>query len=225
MSLAATPLSANNEFDRDVFGILIDVPDESLIQLALTTGDKAVKPTPRQWETRRRYTDHPSPCYRLRTRINLSRCRSRHARISGRYSALHSRTYTRTNSDTEDIWPRHISSVWFDDYGTLPRGELRLRILRSLSASVTQSCRLHLNKIASMTIDQSKNAEQGQQLEAFDTSVDYLKSQMAPKDTINLFVYRIFNPKPRLGLALCALAFDSQNVMVDDGGPGTGIMD
>ncbi|KAF5018595.1 hypothetical protein F66182_9424 [Fusarium sp. NRRL 66182] len=144
-----------------------------------------------------------------------------------------------------------VSEVWFDDLGTLPREELRLRILTSLSRTMAQFSCLAFDKMGSIMEDGSgstiigplydwhEKEDGGLQVAAsgpFDSISAFLQKNSIASSNKNVWdkaeakvVEAIMGLLPTLdsppGFVLCLPDFDSQNVLVDDEGTVTGLID
>ncbi|KAL7923764.1 kinase-like domain-containing protein [Trichoderma austrokoningii] len=144
-----------------------------------------------------------------------------------------------------------VSEVWFDRSGALPREELRLRILTSLSRNMAQLSCLAFDKMRSIMEDGSgstvigpcydwdEKADGSIQVTVsgpFDSTSAFLQQHSIA--TSNETLWRKAEAKvlkamvdylPTLdsppGFVLCLPDFDSQNVMVDDKGTVTGLID
>lgn len=143
-----------------------------------------------------------------------------------------------------------VSEVWFNHSGTLPREELRLRILTSLSRTMAQFSSLAFDKMGSIIQDASSSMVIGSlydwheetdgrlQVTAsspFDSTSVYLRANSiagsngnvwgkAEAKVLKVIVdYLPLDSPP--GFVLCPPDFDSQNILVDDQGTVTGLID
>ncbi|UNI22120.1 hypothetical protein JDV02_008040 [Purpureocillium takamizusanense] len=141
-----------------------------------------------------------------------------------------------------------VSKTWFDGFSTIPREELRLRILTSLSQTMAQFSRLAFAKMGSVMEDEAGSTFIGPsydwyedddgslQVKAsgpFDSASAYLKHHVVLSskggvwDEAEAKVMHSVLPclVSRNGFVLCPPDFDSQNVMVDEQGNVTGLID
>ncbi|KAH6954057.1 kinase-like domain-containing protein, partial [Ilyonectria sp. MPI-CAGE-AT-0026] len=127
-----------------------------------------------------------------------------------------------------------LSEVWFDHSGTVPREELRHRILTSLSRTMAQFSCLAFDQMGSIMTDGSGAivAASG----PFDSTSGFLDKNSIPSsnehvwDTAEAKVLEaIKDSLPALdsppGCVLCLPDFDSQSVLVDDEGSVTALID
>ncbi|KAH8662782.1 kinase-like domain-containing protein [Ilyonectria robusta] len=134
-----------------------------------------------------------------------------------------------------------VSEVWSDHSGTVPREELRLRILTSLSRTMAQFSCLTFDQMGSIMDDGSGATREDGRLQVaasgpFDSNSGFLEKSSIPSsnedvwDTAETKVLEaIRDSLPALdsppGFVLCLPDFDSQNVLVDDEGSVTGLID
>lgn len=144
-----------------------------------------------------------------------------------------------------------VSEIWYDHSGTLPREELRLRILTSLSRTMAQFSCFTFGKMGSIMEDGSDSTiigplydwhekEDGNlQVAAsgpFDSTSAFLQENSIANSNENVWdkaeakvLEAIVDCLPTLdsppGFVLCHPDFDSQNVLVDDEGTVTGLID
>lgn len=144
-----------------------------------------------------------------------------------------------------------VSEVWFDDSGILPREELRLRILTSISRTMARFSCFTFDKMGSIMEDGSgstvigplydwrEEEDGGLQVATsgpFDSTSAFLQESMIASSNENVWdkaeakVFEaIVDCVPTLdsppGFVLSLPDFDSQNVMVDDQGTITGLID
>lgn len=148
---------------------------------------------------------------------------------------------------------RRVSDVWFADSGTLSREELRLRILANLSKTMAGFSCLGFDKLGSVMEDKagvtfigpvytSHDNEDGSfRIEAsgpYASTREYLETHSALGSKINSALARakekvmasLLRLSPLMkdsqdGFVLCPPDFDSQNILVDEEGRITGIID
>lgn len=144
-----------------------------------------------------------------------------------------------------------VSEVWFDDSGTLPREEMRLRILTSLSRTMAQFSCLTFDKMGSIMEDGSGSTAIGSLYDwheeedgglqvatsgPFDSTSAFLQESLIASSSENVWdkaeakvSKAMVDCLPTLdsppGFVLCLPDFDSQNVLVDDQGTITGLID
>lgn len=144
-----------------------------------------------------------------------------------------------------------VSEVWFDDLDTLAREELRLRILASLSRTMAQFSCLAFDKMGSIMNDGSGSTIIGPLYDWHEKENGGLQVAVSgPFDSISAFSHENSIPSsdknvwdkaeakvmevimgllPTLdsppGFVLCLPDFDSQNVLVNDEGDVTGLID
>ena len=142
-----------------------------------------------------------------------------------------------------------VSKVWFDDSGTIPREEMRLRILSNLSQVMAQFSQLPtFDKIGSImeddagstfidpTYDWHENEDGSVQVQSsgtFDSVSAYLQHHWVPipkKNEWSRAQKKVMDSVlPHLDsrniFVLCPPDFDSQNIMVDEQGNITGLID
>ncbi|KAL2024385.1 hypothetical protein VTK56DRAFT_8196 [Thermocarpiscus australiensis] len=145
---------------------------------------------------------------------------------------------------------RRLSDVWFDDSDSMPREKLRLRILTSLSKTMANFFRLEFDKLGSVMEDETgatfigpvygwhENEDGSSRVEAsgpYSSAGEYLRSHLVLENK-NVWAWaeaKVMNTLLRLspeldsqdGFVLCPPDFDSQNILVDDRGNITGIID
>ncbi|KAF4458869.1 hypothetical protein FALBO_14385 [Fusarium albosuccineum] len=146
---------------------------------------------------------------------------------------------------------KRVSDVWFDQSGTLPREELRLRILTSLARTMAQFSCLVFDKMGSIMADGSgstvigplfdwEEEEDGRlQITAsgpFNSTSAFLQENLvaspnkdiwskAEAKVLEAIVDCILALDSPPGFVLCPPDFDSQNILVDDEGTVTGLID
>ncbi|POR36282.1 Uncharacterized protein TPAR_03534 [Tolypocladium paradoxum] len=148
---------------------------------------------------------------------------------------------------------RAVSKAWFDDSNTMPREELRLAILTSLSQTMARFSHLTFDKIGSVMEDKDgltfidpsydwhENHDGSLQVRAsgpFDSVSAYLKDHFdvasnaeesvwdkGEAKVMDVAMHCLLNRDSRHGFVLCPPDFDSQNVIVDDEGNVTGLID
>ncbi|KAL2756518.1 hypothetical protein ACRALDRAFT_2026580 [Sodiomyces alcalophilus JCM 7366] len=146
---------------------------------------------------------------------------------------------------------KSVSKAWFKTTGPTSLEERRLRILKTLSGCIAQLSRFRFQKIGSLhsmedgslvigpCYDYHKNNDGTLRVVAsgpFDTAASYLKEHRAKANTKSVWgisASKLTNAMiPYLpaydsteGFVLCPPDFDSQNIMVDDEGNITGIID
>lgn len=144
-----------------------------------------------------------------------------------------------------------VSEVWFGHLGALPQDELRLRILQSLSRTMAQLSCLSFDKIGSIMEDESGSTIVGPlygwhdgedgclQVVAsgpFDSTSAFLKKHLilkpdgnewdrAEAKVLTAALDCLLTCDTQPGFVLCHPDFDSQNVLVDDNGGITGLID
>ncbi|RYC80709.1 hypothetical protein BFJ63_vAg16406 [Fusarium oxysporum f. sp. narcissi] len=144
-----------------------------------------------------------------------------------------------------------VSEVWFDHSGTVPREELRLRILANLSRTMAQFSCLAFDQMGSIMEDGSganvigpfydwHEGEDGRLHVAasgpLDSTSDFINKNLIPSSNEDVWdmaeakvLEAIKDSLPALdsppGFVLCLPDFDSQNVLVDDEGTVTGLID
>ncbi|KAM0424956.1 hypothetical protein ACHAPT_009757 [Fusarium lateritium] len=144
-----------------------------------------------------------------------------------------------------------VSEVWFGHLGALPQEELRLGILKSLSRTMAQLSCLSFDEMGSIADDGSgstiigplynwhDNEEGSLQVVAsgpFDSTSAFLKKHLitrpdgnewdrAEAKVVNTVLDCLLTCDTRPGFVLCHPDFDSQNVLVDDSGSITGLID
>ncbi|KAI1118021.1 kinase-like domain-containing protein [Nemania sp. NC0429] len=146
-----------------------------------------------------------------------------------------------------------VSEVWFDYSGTLPRDEFRLRILTSLSHTMAQFSCFSFDQMGSIMESESNSTVIGPSYDWDEQEDGSLHVTMSgPYDSTSAFLDR--NPAEGPGenasvwnkaaaklsevlldclptldspssFVLCFPDFDSQNVLVDDEGTVTGLID
>ncbi|KAL6409801.1 hypothetical protein AUP68_06198 [Ilyonectria robusta] len=144
-----------------------------------------------------------------------------------------------------------VSQVWFDGPGTLAREDLRLRILTSLSQTMAQFSCMVFDKMGSIMDDGSGSTIIGPSYDWHEKEDGRLQVAVSgPFDSLSAFLHEnpiassdknvwdkaeakvmevIMGLLPTLdsppGFVLCPPYFDSQNVLVNDEGTVTGLVD
>lgn len=144
-----------------------------------------------------------------------------------------------------------VSKVWFDDPELLSREELRFRILTSLSLVMARFSGLSFKQIGSVHIDEAgstfigpvydwhENDDGSIRVEAsgpYASTFEYIKNHAMLRsegtpwreggvEVVNTLLEHSQSLESPHGFVLCPPDFDSQNILVDDQGTVTGIID
>ncbi|AEO67161.1 uncharacterized protein THITE_14102, partial [Thermothielavioides terrestris NRRL 8126] len=127
---------------------------------------------------------------------------------------------------------KRVSDIWFDDSGPLPRDELRRAILANLARTMAQFSELRFDKLGSVNGDGSLRVEASG---PYTSASEYLRSRLmlregnvwarAETKVMHALMRSWPDLDPEDGFVLCPPDFDSQNILVDEAGTITGIID